>query len=144
MQKIPKKIIKEIAEDIDCGMICFINTDTLETEKVPQTFFEDPEEYEMMTGMTVEEMGLKYLDWENYISVEPLESYVSFKIMEDFVKTITDEILQNKLIDALNRRKPFANFKSIIDDSDFRQDWFDFKQQQSEEHVSKILRQNDK
>ncbi len=140
MQKVPKKIIKEIAENIDCGMVCFINTDTLETENASQTFIEDPEEFEMMTGMTAEDMKLKYLDWENYITVNPLESYESFKIMENFVDTVADKTLQNKLIDALNRRKPFAGFNSVVDNSDYRQKWFDFKQQQLEEHVGMILK----
>ena len=141
MQKVPTKIIKEIAENIDCGMVCFINTDTLETENAPQTFIEDPEEFEMITGMTAEDMKLKYLDWENYITVIPLESYEAFKIMEYFVDTVSDKILQNKLIDALNRKKPFAGFNSVVDNSDYRQKWFDFKQQQLEEHVGMILKQ---
>ena len=141
MQKVPTKIIKEIAENIDCGMVCFINTDTLETENAPQTFIEDPEEFEMITGMTAEDMKLKYLEWENYITVNPLESYEAFKIMEYFVDTVADKILQNKLIDALNRKKPFAGFNSVVDNSDYRQKWFDFKQQQLEEHVGMILKQ---
>ncbi|KAF5434849.1 hypothetical protein C5S36_04280 [Candidatus Methanophagaceae archaeon] len=141
MQKVPTKIIKEIAENIDCGMVCFINTETLETENAPQTFIEDPEEFEMITGMTAEDMKLKYLEWENYITVNPLESYEAFKIMEYFVDTVADKILQNKLIDALNRKKPFAGFNSVVDNSDYRQKWFDFKQQQLEEHVGMILKQ---
>ena len=144
MQEVLKRIIKEVAEEIDFGMVCFINTDTFEKENAPQTFFEDPEEYEMMTGMSAEEPGLKYLNWENYIRIEPLESFEAFKIMKDFVDTVTDGILQNQLIDALNRRKPFAGFNTLVDNSGYRQKWFDFKQQQLEEYVSKILRQNDK
>ena len=120
------------------------DTDTLKTEKTPQTFIEDPEEFEMITGMTAEDMKLKYLDWENYVTVEPLKSYESFKIMEAFVDTVADKTLQNKLIDALNRRKPFAGFNSVVDNSDYRQKWFDFKQQQLEEYVSMILKQNDR
>ncbi|MCD4792401.1 MAG: UPF0158 family protein [Bacteroidales bacterium] len=144
MQKVHRKIIKEIAENIDCGMVCFINTETLETENAPQTFIEDPEEFEMITGMTAEDMKLKYLEWENYITVNPLESYEAFKIMEYFIDTVVDKILQNKLIDALNRRKPFAGFNSVVDNSDYRQKWFDFKQQQLEEHVGMILKQNNR
>jgi hypothetical protein len=50
-----------------------------------------------------------------------------------------DRNMQQKLFDALNRRKPFANFKNLIDDSPYRQDWFSFKQKKLEEHVSRLL-----
>jgi uncharacterized SAM-dependent methyltransferase len=42
MQEFPKRKIKKVAETIDFGMVCFINTDTFETEKVLQAFFDDP------------------------------------------------------------------------------------------------------
>lgn len=32
--KYPKELIRSIAEEIDIGMICFLNTDTLEVESV--------------------------------------------------------------------------------------------------------------
>ncbi len=34
---------------------------------------------------------------------------------------------QDKLFDQLSNRKPFQNFKFMIDSSEYRQDWFDFK-----------------
>ena len=34
LSKYPKELIKSIAEEIDMGMICFLNTDTLEVESV--------------------------------------------------------------------------------------------------------------
>ena len=37
-------------------------------------------------------------------------------------------LLWNKLLNALNNRKPFANFKNIVETSSFRQAWFDYKQ----------------
>lgn len=49
--------------------------------------------------------------------LEQLHNYV----MENFA---------NKLFTALDRRKPFANFKYLIDYSDYRKDWFAFKQNQ--------------
>ena len=40
----------------------------------------------------------------------------------------------------MNNRKPFANFKNIIDNSgEFRQQWFDFKQKQLEKYVKVLL-----
>jgi len=44
-----------------------------------------------------------------------------------------------RLANALNNRKPFANFKFIIDNSEYRQDWFDFKQRYLERYVKELL-----
>jgi len=39
----------------------------------------------------------------------------------------------------LANRKPFANFKNIIDNSDYRQDWFDFKKWYLQNHVKELI-----
>ena len=56
------------------------------------------------------------------------EINAAIRRMEAFAERLKgDEKLQNQLFRALNNRKPFANFKDIIDNSDYRQNWFDFK-----------------
>jgi len=52
-----------------------------------------------------------------------------------FVDEVDDANLQRKLINALNNRKPFANFKWLIDNSEHRQKWFDFRQKEHERYV---------
>ena len=116
-----------------------MNTDTFEMEWMPEDMIDDPSEYELMTGETIESLELKHPGWKNKIVIEPLESHESFKIMEGFVEQVPDLSLRNKLINALNRRKPFANFKYLIDDSAYRQDWFDFRQAWLEEYVYGLL-----
>jgi hypothetical protein len=86
-----------------------------------------------------EEITYKYYDWEKYIVFEPLESGKSFKIMEQFAEQLSDSKLQNKLFIALNNKKPFANFKYLIDNSLYRQDWFDFKKHWLENRVYELL-----
>lgn len=93
-----------------------------------------------MTGESVKDFHLKHKEWEKCVEIEPPESYDSFKVMERFTEKVPDAGLREKLIDALNRRKPFANFKRIVDDSDYRQDWFDFRQARLEEHVYEALK----
>ncbi|MCD6090475.1 MAG: hypothetical protein J7J72_03150 [Bacteroidales bacterium] len=135
-----KKYVSEIAKSINAGLVCYLNLDTLEIEDIPQHLdIDDPEEYELMTGKPFESLDIKHLEWENYISFEPLHSSESFKIMEDFTNILDDKILQGKLINTLNRRKPFANFKDLIDNSQYREDWFNFKQKQTESHVAELL-----
>lgn len=48
--------------------------------------------------------------------------------MASFADSVDDTRLQDKHINALNRSKPFRNFKWQIDNSgDYQQQWFDFK-----------------
>ena len=79
---------------------------------------------------------------EKYITIEPLESNESFKIMEKFVDQLDNSKLRKRLVYALNNRKPFANFKNIIDNSDIRQDWFDFKDEKLQEYVKSMIEIN--
>ena len=59
--------------------------------------------------------------------------------MEEFVEEVPDGKFQNELINALNRKRPFANFKHLVENSEYRQNWFDFKQNYLEEHVYEIF-----
>lgn len=130
-----KDIVKSIVESIDAGLVCFLNPDTLEIEDCPKVFLEDPYEMEESTGTSLDEWDLKHDEWENCIEFTPLESNESFEIMEDFARQLADIPLQNKLMNALSNRKPFANFKYIIDNSQHRQAWFDFKDKQLQKQV---------
>lgn len=134
--KYPKELIKRIAEEIDMGMICFINTDTLEVESVlgeSYNAYGDDDYYQ--------EVYDKIDSWKNFIRIEPPQSWQSFKIMEDFIETCIseDNSVKKRLLNAISKRKPFQNFKFIIDDSQYRQCWFDFKQSKLEQFVLEQL-----
>ncbi len=138
--EIPEKyreLVRKTAESLDCGMICFINPDTLEMEDVPKSlldeylFVEEDED-----GDEADEMlTMNHRKWENCITVEPPKSGVSFRFMEGFVRKVDNKKLQNQLIIALNNRRPFANFKNVVEGSSYRKEWFAFKQQKLEEYV---------
>ena len=48
---------------------------------------------------------------KDYAEFEGFDSRESYQIMTDFAESIDNTRLQDKLIDALNRPKPFQNFK---------------------------------
>ncbi|WP_310993184.1 UPF0158 family protein [Aequorivita marina] len=73
------------------------------------------------------------------IKIEVLENFESFKIMEHFVYQISDKQFQAELENILEQKKPFQNFKNRIDNSDYRQNWFDFKQIELEKIVETQL-----
>ncbi|NPD44965.1 MULTISPECIES: UPF0158 family protein [unclassified Lentimicrobium] len=141
-EEFPEKfnsVITPIAEWIDLGMYCMLNSDTLEFEYIPVMMLQDPEEYKLITGETEEDMDFKYKNWRGLIEIAPLEPSESFEIMENFAFELDDEELRDKLFTALNNRKPFKHFKHLIEHSAYREQWFDFKIKQVEHHVKKKI-----
>lgn len=116
--------IKEIADNLDSGMRCFYNKKTKEIKYVLN--------FDNWIGADEEpwEEDLKEIEnnWDYFIEFECMTSNDSFNVMADFIDTVDNQKLQGKLITALNKSKPFQNFKWVIDNSgDYRQHWFDFK-----------------
>ncbi|MEW4924299.1 UPF0158 family protein [Algibacter sp. 2305UL17-15] len=135
MQK--SKIINEIAQSIDCGYDCYYNPKTGRIIEIPdlstiydQELFEEAFQSDLETIETYE---------DDFIKIEPLESFEAFKIMERFVDQLPENTLKSKLETALQRKKPFQNFKYLVDHSDFRESWFKFKQNELEKIVADIL-----
>lgn len=137
--KYPKELIRSIAEEIDMGMICFLNTDTLEVESVLGESYNAYGDDDFKDFY--QEVYDKVDNWVNLIRIEPPQSWQSFKIMEDFIETCIsdDDSVKKYLWDAISKKKPFQSFKFIIDDSQYRQCWFDFKQAKLERFVLEQL-----
>ncbi|AUC23042.1 hypothetical protein BTO15_13485 [Polaribacter sejongensis] len=137
METTKQHIIKKIAQDLDCGSECYYNFKTNEIIAIPdfsQVFDEDV--FKEAFGEPLERVEQQKAD---FIKIEPLESSESFKIMERFVAQLTDQNFKLKLQAVLQRKKTFQNFKHQIEQSNFRQEWFDFKQLELEKIVAKKL-----
>ncbi|MEM6717814.1 MAG: UPF0158 family protein [Bacteroidota bacterium] len=142
MKKINDKTISEIADHIMMGERCFLDKKTAAIHHFPadiddllMAFSEEEEEY----INAVAELEKIEDAIENYIEFEPLTSSESYDIMDDFVYEMQNSTLKEKLIHALNNKSPFANFKYLIDHSDQRQNWFDYRKKAYETHVRKTL-----
>ncbi|QZE15759.1 hypothetical protein K4L44_07975 [Halosquirtibacter laminarini] len=130
-----QELVGSIAESLTADFICFLNPETLEIEEVPKDFLYDFEELEAVVGESIVSDGLKHVAWQSCITMEPMESEESFHMMANFVKEVENISLQADLVEALSRKRPFAHFKSIIDGSGYRQQWFDFRQKQTALYV---------
>jgi hypothetical protein len=137
--KYPQEIIKAIAQEIDMGMICFLNTDTMEFDSVLGESYDaywngDHDDF-------YKEVYDKVDGWEHTVRIEPPKSRQSFQIMESFIEDCIPckAPIKSRLWNAISRGKPFRNFKFIIDNSQYRQHWFDFKQSQLEQFVLEQL-----
>jgi len=137
MDKIDKKIINEIAQNLEIGDICYFNYKTNKVISIPDIDDDwDETEFEDLFKADLKKIKKQKKD---LIKIEPLESYESFKIMEQFVEQITDQVYKSQLEDLLQRQKPFQNFKHSIEQSKFRQAWFDFRLAQFEKKVLKEI-----
>jgi hypothetical protein len=116
-------------------MKVFINRINLETKPIL--------DWDQTSGDTEfwdEELELIEKEWTDYIIIEKMDSTEAFKIMEGFINEIDDKRLRDDLIKILNRRSPFANFKSEVEMSRYRQKWFDFRHKKYEEYVREQLK----
>lgn len=136
MIKLTGQQIKNIAEELECGMRCYYNKKTGEIKNVLD-FDKNPD---ADTELWEDELVEIENHYDDYIEFEGMESHESFEIMEDFADRIDDLGLKSELFGALSRKHPFRNFKDIIDNSGpYRQDWFDFKSQRYIEWVKDII-----
>ena len=123
--------IKEMAEQIDCGFCCYYNKISGEIVSIPD-FDDRMDDIEEFFG---EDLAKIERDKKNFIKIDKPSSRESFEIMEDFVEEVEDLRLRDELSYALNNKKPFAHFKFIVENSDHRQKWFDFKAKQLQKLV---------
>ncbi len=125
--QIADEMIKEIAEQLDCGMKCFyhIKTGALETYPDNSNEFYGSDDNPLQDVMDkIDE------HYNEYIRFEGMESYESFIQMENFINEITDKETQHRFEEIILRRKPFQQFKNLLRDySELRTQWFAYKEQ---------------
>ena len=132
-----KNIIKEIAQELDCGFDCYYNFQTNEIVTIPNfSHNADDDDFKEAFRVDLEKVEKHHAD---FIKIEVLQNFESFKIMERFVEQLADQKLQLELENVLANKKPFQSFKLKIEHSDFRQNWFDFKQSELEKRVETEL-----
>jgi hypothetical protein len=155
--KVPQRytaLVKDVADSLSAGLVCYINPATLEKIEIPQSIvdtimFEDDEENEEEDEDKEDDLNdedpfyadLKRInrDWEQRITINPPESHVSFSFMERFVDSLPEGHLRKILAEALSGRKPFSHFNNIIHQSDKREAWFAFRQKCLGNYVAEIL-----
>lgn len=74
---------------------------------------------------------------DRYFYVEPIASHESYEIMQDFAASVESDEIRNQMFDALERKKPFFNFKSTLADyPDIQKKFFEYK----DNRLKEILR----
>lgn len=63
--------------------------------------------------------------------------------LENFAHFISDLKFRERILDRLSNRKPFQNFKILIDSSAYREDWFDFKKEAYIQYVKRLIEERE-
>lgn len=118
-----EEVVKEIAETIEQSQRAYLHKETFEVLELP------PEEY--LSDMKKEyatELAKLAAAPEAYIEFKPLPGREGFKIMENFIELMGEGEVKDLLIDALNRKGPFYNFRYILNSNpDVRTQFDDYK-----------------
>jgi hypothetical protein len=137
MINLTQTMLKDIAEELEMGMRAFIHKETQQLLFVPDENKFDSMDFEPWINdfELLEENCLDYFEIENW------KSFEAFEMMTEFAEQLTNNAaLQNQLLEALNKRKPFREFKFVIDNEDeYREEWFAFKNNWQQEYVRKKL-----
>ncbi|WP_298144412.1 UPF0158 family protein [Flavobacterium sp.] len=127
--------IKEIAENLDCGLRAFIHKTSGQLLFVPDE--------DSFGDIDVDAWGDENEELENnpedYHEIEKWSSREAFQVMRKFAEQVPDSNLQTRLFDALDKNKPFRAFGYVIDNSEYRQKWFEFQNKSQQEFVASEL-----
>ena len=134
----PSKQIEHIAQSLQAGKIVYYHKKTGEILKYPQGFEDwlmDDEENPFQDVLDKVEANS-----EDYVEIEPMPSREAYDIMKQFAEEkIDDPTIKLLAMDRLTGPKPFRRFKDLVEYSDYREEWFAFRQKAHEEYVRRIL-----
>jgi len=80
---------------------------------------------------------------EKYLPIPGSQSHESYEVMEQFIETVNNTTLQEKLINALNARRPFRRFKDVLMDyASEEKGWFKFEENNITQRILNWLEEN--
>ena len=154
--KLSEEQIEKIAELIDAGFTCHINPDTGEIEETRdygddfnyiddeddedyEEFMEDMPDWQKEVRKEIKEQTARIDSWDRCIVIEQPDSSEAFRFMEDFIEEIIPESEQKMYRKALQWKSPFSNFNNLIHDSEYLDNWHEFKKKKLMEYVREEL-----
>ena len=121
--QVEESILKQISEELLCGFKVFLQRETgdIITIRDVDLFLGEKDPWENDWQKVDAERG-KYLEFE------PMDSRESYQMMQDFIDQLDDGLLADRLVNAIQKKRPFAHFKAELDDSGpCREKWFQFR-----------------
>lgn len=127
-----------IVGDLQVGYRVFYHVKTHETKSLV-----DLDSYGYIADEMVDEWNELEANRSDYLEIENMDSGKAFEMMESFLEQVGDIKFRGRLAEALNKRKPFANFKSEIENNgEYRENWFKHRDQKMMEFILDQLTRN--
>jgi hypothetical protein len=134
--EITPQLLDEIAQDLSAGHCCFLNIHTSELVSYPNSLNYDDSNLEFWRDV----LDLIRKNQKDYIGIEPMESWESFRVMEDFIFQIVPNEHQNRFREAISKKHPFRRFSDLLFEyGSLRNQWFEYKHQRYMTLVSEQL-----
>lgn len=140
LARMPVAVITKIAEEVEAGLIIFLNPDTLEWVSVFNPSYSEWNEEDEDNPWNEE--YAKVDKWEHSIKIEQMDSHESFQLMEAFINAPAlsrDEIMKSRLAQALSKPKPFRHFKDLVLSSAYREQWYCFSNEIMVDYVRDVI-----
>lgn len=119
-----EQIIQEIADLNNSGEIVFLNLETQEILSYPAP---DQSGYNEFDYLAEEVLAITDANPDLYLRFDPPDTRTSYQIMAGFAESVSNENLKALLMDTLQSKKPFRNFRNAIKTEDVEDDWYDYK-----------------
>ncbi len=133
MVQITDMALEDIAESLHAGFRCFFNKQTGDYKCIPAF-----DSYANEFGSNYEKELEALQGNKLYIEIERMPEQMDYDVMEAFTQSIEDQLIKSKLQTALNRKKPFHNFKNALYYSgDYRKKWSNFLRERYIEWIRK-------
>ncbi|WP_029902503.1 hypothetical protein [Prevotella sp. 10(H)] len=136
-----ESIVEQITESVFNGYVCFLNPETLEIEQVADegTLGMSDSEYAEQNDDMIDEFGLNYTQWDNYIRFEPFSRDDMMNRIDDFITSLNDQKLQSQLEDFPDEAELFNLFPAILERTGKTLDWNVFLRNEIEAYVKSQL-----
>jgi hypothetical protein len=130
------ELLLDIIDLLDDGEVVYLHRQTKEVLSYPDPTRWSESEY---VDLIAEVKARATAEPDQFVVLNPPDPRDSFHIMEDFVFTVEDEQLRNRLLEALESKKPFRYFRSTVEDSPLKDIWYDFHDARMKEWVLGLL-----
>jgi len=83
---------------------------------------------------------VRFGDFSRFESIPHFESHESYGYMEDFIETVRDSAMRDRLSQAINQRKPFRRFRDVLaDDRRLEREWQAYESRRQRETIVEWL-----
>jgi hypothetical protein len=81
---------------------------------------------------------------DRFIEIPKIESSQAFEYMEEFIQTVRNRRLSDRLSDVLGMNKPFRRFKDVLADyPEEEKRWFKYEEDRKREYIKEWLKDED-